>query len=394
MGTVFKVQDYFEAWRLLDWAQGFLPYVVALVMGVVEFVVGTYLFFGIRRRVAPILALLLMSFMTPLTLWLAIDNPISDCGCFGDAVILSNWETFIKNIFLLIAAISVYKWNQMIVKLVSNQMDWLIALYSTVFVILFSIGSLHRLPIFDFRPYHLGSDIREKMEIPEGAKLPVYETVLIYEKEGVKKEFTIDTYPEDSSWVFVDSKTLLKEKGFVPEISDFTIFSQEDGVDLTENVLTEDYVFLLVSPWLERADDSGMDLINELYDYCQDHGYRFVCVTSSSDDAIANWQDYTGAEYPFATMDEITLKTMIRSNPGLMLLKNGVVIGKWGVSSLPDEYQLTDSLDKMPMGQLMLTSVTHKILRLLAWYFIPLLLFTFADLLWLRRKSEQQKNKK
>lgn len=394
MGTVFKVQDYFEAWGLLDWAQGFLPYVVALVMGVVEFVVGTYLFFGIRRRVAPILALLLMSFMTPLTLWLAIDNPISDCGCFGDAVILSNWETFIKNIFLLIAAISVYKWNQMIVKLVSNQMDWLIALYSTVFVILFSIGSLHRLPIFDFRPYHLGANIREKMEIPEGAKLPVYETVLIYEKEGVKKEFTIDNYPEDSSWVFVDSKTLLKEKGFVPEISDFTIFSQEDGVDLTENVLTEDYVFLLVSPWLERADDSGMDLINELYDYCQDHGYRFLCVTSSSDDAIANWQDYTGAEYPFATMDEITLKTMIRSNPGLMLLKNGVVIGKWGVSSLPDEYQLTDSLDKMPMGQLTLTSVTHKILRLLAWYFIPLLLFTFADLLWLRRKSEQQKNKK
>ena len=394
MGTVYKVQDYFEAWGLLDWSQGFLPHVVALVMGGFEFVVGTYLLFGIRRRVAPLFSLLLMLFMTPLTLWLAIDNPISDCGCFGDAVILTNWETFFKNVFLLIAAISVYKWNQLIIKFVSNKMDWLVALYSTVFIIIFSVYSLNRLPVFDFRPYHLGADIRKKMEIPEGVKLPVYETILVYEKDGVKKEFTVDNFPDDSTWVFVDSKTILKEEGFVPEIADFTLISQEDGFDLTEDVLTEDYVFLLVSPWLEHADDSGMDLINELYDYSQDYGYRFLCATSSSDDAIATWQDYTGAEYPFATLDEITLKTMVRSNPGLILLKNGVVIGKWCVSALPDEYQLTDSLDKLPVGQLTVTPVSHKILRMLAWFFGPLLFFTAADLLWLRRKSSQQKEQK
>lgn len=389
LGTVYKVQDYFEAWGLLDLAQGFLPYIIALVMGGFEFVVGTYLLFGIRRRVAPMLSLLLMSFMTPLTLWLAIDNPISDCGCFGDALILTNWETFFKNVFLLIAAISVYKWNQRIYKFVSNQMDWLVALYSAVFIILFSVFSLNQLPTFDFRPYHLGADIRKKMEIPEGEKLPVYETILIYEKDGVKKEFTVDNFPEDSTWVFVDSKTILKEKGYVPEISDFTLMSQEDGFDLTEEVLTEDYVFLLVSPWLEKADDSGMDLINELYDYSQDYGYRFLCVTSSSDDAIASWQDYTGAEYPFATLDEITLKTMVRSNPGLMLLKNGVVIGKWCVSALPDEYQLTDSLDKLPVGHLDITPLWQKILKMLAWYFGPLLFFTFADVLWHRFRKDK-----
>ena len=394
LGTVYKVQDYFEAWGLLDMAQGFLPYVVALVMGGFEFVVGSYLLFGIRRRVAPLLSLLMMSFMTPLTLWLAIYNPISDCGCFGDALILTNWETFFKNVFLLIAAISVYKWNQCIYKFVSNQMDWLVALYSTVFIIIFSVFSLNRLPVFDFRPYHIGADIRQKMEIPEGEKLPVYETILIYEKEGVKKEFTVDNFPDDSTWKFVDSKTILKEEGYVPEITDFTLISQEDGLDLTEDVLSEDYVFLLVSPWLERADDSGMDLINELYDYCQDYGYRFLCVTSSSDDAIVHWQDYTGAEYPFATLDEITLKTMVRSNPGLMLLKNGVVLGKWGVSALPDEYQLTDSLDKLPFGQLTVTSIWNKILRMLAWFFGPLLLFTVADLIWLRRKSDLIKKQK
>lgn len=401
LGTVYKVQDYFEAWGLLDLAQGSIPYLVALVMGVLEFVIGTYLLFGIRRRVAPMLSLLMMSFMTPLTLWLAIDNPISDCGCFGDALLLSNWETFFKNVFLLIAAISVYKWNQNILKFVSNQMDWLIALYSTVFIIFFSIYSLNHLPTFDFRPYHLGVDINEKMRVPEGEKLPVYETILVYEKEGVKKEFTVDNFPEDTTWTFVDSKTVLKEKGFVPEITDFTLISQEDGIDLTEDVLSEDYVFLLVSPWLEKADDSGMDLINELYDYSQDYGYRFLCVTSSSDEAIASWQDYTGAEYPFATLDEIALKTMVRSNPGLILLKNGRVIGKWCVSAMPDEYQLTDSLDKLPVGQLTITPLWEKVLRMLAWYFGPLLFFTFADLAWHRfRKppktedhSEEKKEK-
>lgn len=392
LGTVYKVQDYFEAWGLLDWAQGFVPYVIALVMGCLEFAIGSYLLFGIRRRVAPMLSLLLMSFMTPLTLWLAIDNPISDCGCFGDALILSNWETFFKNVFLLIAAVSVYKWNQRIYKFVSNQMDWLVGLYSTVFIILFSVFSLHHLPTFDFRPFHLGTNIRQKMEIPEGEKLPVYETILVYEKEGLKKEFTVDNFPEDSTWKFVDSKTIIKEKGYIPEITDFTLISQEDGFDLTEEVLSEDYVFLLASPWLEKADDSGMDLINELYDYCQDNGYRFLCVTSSSDEAIAAWQDYTGAEYPFATADEITLKTMIRSNPGLMLLKNGVIIGKWCVSALPDEYQLTDSLDKLPVGQLNITPFWKKILRVLAWYIGPLLLFTFADQLWHRSRKPRKKS--
>ena len=391
MGTIYKVRDYFEAWGMMDLAQGFAPHIIAVVMGCLEFAIGSYLLFGIRRRVAPVLALLLMSFMTPLTLWLAIDNPISDCGCFGDALVLTNWETFFKNVILLVAAVSVYKWKHSIYKSVSNQMDWLIGLYSTVFIILFSVFSISNLPTFDFRPYHLGADIRQKMQIPEGEKLPSYETVLVYEKAGEKKEFTIENYPEDSTWTFVDSKTILKEKGYTPEITDFAIISQEDGFDLTEDVLSEDYVFLLVSPWLQKADDSGMDLINELYDYCQDYGYRFLCVTSSSDDAVAAWQDYTGAEYPFATLDEITLKTMVRSNPGLILLKNGVVVGKWCVSALPDEYQLTDSLDKLPVGQLEIIPLWKKILHLLAWYIGPLLVVIFIDQLWHRTRKTPKK---
>ena len=143
LGTVYKVQDYLEAWGLLSLKSGALPYVLALAVGVFEFALGIYLLFGIRRRLAPFLTLLVMCFMTPLTLWLAISNPISDCGCFGDAVVLTNWETFAKNVVLLIAAVSVFRGSRHLFKLVTDKVDWLVALYSFVFII-FSSTFLYR----------------------------------------------------------------------------------------------------------------------------------------------------------------------------------------------------------------------------------------------------------
>ena len=239
------------------------------------------------------------------------------------------------------------------------------------------------MPVFDFRPYHIGADIKAGMEIPEGVKLPVYETIFTYQKDGVKKDFTIDNFPTDTTWTFVESQTVLKEKGYEPPIKDFVVISNDDGADITEEILNSNYVFLLVSPWLEKADDSSMDLINEVYDYSLDHGYKFYCVTASSDEAISRWQDYTGAEYPFATMDEITLKTIIRSNPGMILLKDGVVIRKWSNFSLPDEYQLSGTLEELPIGQLDDNTFWTKVTEMLVWFFGPLILFIIIDLIWL-----------
>lgn len=161
------------------------------------------------------------------------------------------------------------------------------------------------------------------------------------------------------------------------------MISNDDGADITEEILNSNYVFLLVSPWLEKADDSSMDLINEVYDYSLDNGYKFYCVTASSDEAISRWQDYTGAEYPFATMDEITLKTIIRSNPGIILLKDGVVIRKWSNFSLPDEYQLSGPLEELPIGQLDDNTFWTKVTEMLVWFFGPLILFIIIDLIWL-----------
>lgn len=392
LGTVYKVQDYLEAWGLQSLSAGYVPYLAAMLCALFEFILGIYLFFGIRRRVAPLLALLMMAFMTPLTLWLAIANPISDCGCFGDAVVLTNWETFFKNIVLLIAAISVFKWRRHIFNLVTTKVDWLISLYSILFIIFFMLFCLRYLPVFDFRPYHVGADIIKGMTIPEGEKPTEYETIFIYSKDGKEQEFTIDNFPTDSTWTFVDSKTRVKEKGYEPPIHDFSITSLETGEDLTDDILHSDqYTFLLVAPWLKQADDSGMDLINEVYDYSVEHGYRFLCLTASSEQDIIDWQENTGAEYPFALMDEITLKTMIRSNPGLMLLKKGVVLRKWSVSNLPDEYQLNAPLEKLPFSTWNPKTNVHKVVEVTGWFLGPLLLLTVIDLIWLRIKSRKKK---
>ena len=390
LGSFYKIKDYLIAFGMDGWIPESLMFLAGVLLACVEFCLGAYLFFGIRRRITPRVTLFLMSVMTPLTLWLAIDNPISDCGCFGDAVVMSNWQTFGKNVLLLLAAISVCKWRKCIFPLVTIRFDWLIALYSWIYIIATVVYSHWNLPIFDFRPYHIGADIRQGMEIPEGKQPSVIETRFVMQKEGTKKEFTIEEYP-DSTWTFVDSYTVVKEKGYEPPIHDFSITKQEDGEDITDHVLDDEgYTFLLVSHQLNQADDSSIDLINELYDYALEHEYGFYCLTSSSDDEIERWRDRTGAEYPFANMENVTLRTMIRSNPGLMLLKKGQVVNKWSVNNLPDEYQLTDRLENLPMGVVNQRSEIHQVLLSFAWFFIPLLLVCLLDLLWERYSVRKQ----
>ena len=148
------------------------------------------------------------------------------------------------------------------------------------------------------------------MEIPEGAKPSVFESKFILEKDGKKQEFTLDNYP-DSTWTFVETRTVLKEKGYEPPIHDFSIVSLETGEDLTDSILSDKgYTFLLVAHRIENADDSNIDLINEIYDYSVEHGYGFYALTSSPEEQIELWRDKTGAEYPFCQMDDITLKTI------------------------------------------------------------------------------------
>lgn len=154
------------------------------------------------------------------------------------------------------------------------------------------------------------------------------------------------------------------------------------------------YTFLLISPLLEHADDSNFGNIDRIYEYALDYNIPFYCLTASGEKAIRRWQDITGAEYPFCTTDETTLKTVIRSNPGLMLVKDGVVIRKWSHNMLPDTETLDRPLDKLEIGQADQTSTMTKIMRIMLWFVFPLALLTLADRTWAWTKWIKQKRNK
>ena len=133
LGSFYKIQDYLTAFGMAAWFPTYLQLLFAIVLSALEFSVGVFLFFGIRRRFATTLALLLMIVMTPLTLYLALANPVSDCGCFGDAWVLTNWETFGKNVVLFIAAVSVFKGGKQIIRFITAKMAWMVSMYTFFF---------------------------------------------------------------------------------------------------------------------------------------------------------------------------------------------------------------------------------------------------------------------
>ena len=351
LGTQYKIHDYLAAMGLARYVPDALTLTSSVVLSATEFILGICLLFAIRRRLVSKITLVLMAGMTLLTLWVAIADPVSDCGCFGDALVLTNWQTFWKNIVLLAAAILVQRYPLAMPRLIGESNQWIVMNYSAVFILLIIAGrSLYTLPQFDFRPYHIGADLKSGwLKMMEG---------------------------EDSPY------------------SEFFIESTDEGEDITEQVLTTGgYTFLLVAPHLEQADDSEFDVLNSIYEYSLDNKYPFYCLTASTRNGITRWQDITGAEYPFCNTDETTLKTIIRANPGLLLLKDGVVIRKWSHNALPTETELSKPLEESELGQLPTETVVTKILWILTWFVLPLVLLTIADRLWAWSKWIR-KNKK
>ena len=389
VGTQYKIEDYAQAFGLSTLLPGFVPLLLAVGLAFLEFDLGICLFFGSHRKRASRFCLLFLALMTPLTLYLALDNPVSDCGCFGDAFILTNWQTFYKNLLLLVAAVFVVWYYRMMTRFVLERNQWIVNLYSKVFAFVFVCINLYGLPVWDFRPYHIGADLLQKMVLDTDSVS--VETYFLMEKDGVQKEFSLENYP-DSTWTFVDTRTVntQSDASALPEITDFQMLRLEDNEDITEAFLREDtYKFLLVSPHLEHADDGTMDRIAGVHDYCLTYGYPFYCLTASGETAIERWTEMTGAEYPYCHTDDVVLKTMIRSNPGLMLLHGSVVVNKWPNTMLPAVEKLDAPLEQLEISNPPIESKLKRLLRLLLWYVLPLLAVTVADRLWLGKKMRE-----
>lgn len=339
LGTQYKITDYLTVLELGKYVPDFVTLGTSILLSGFEFVLGVCLLFAIQRRLTSLLTLLTMAVMTVITLWLAVANPVSDCGCFGDAIVLTNWQTFGKNIVLLLLSVIVWRGALHMVRFISQASQWIVINYTMVFILVVSGWSLYDLPYFDFRPYHVGTNLRQGWQrTMDGADLPY---------------------------------------------ADLFMERMDDGEDITEELLNNPgYVLLLVTPHLETADDSQLDLLNQMYEYAEDNGYPFYCLTASGEQAISNWRETTGAEYPFCQTDDIVLKTVIRSNPGLLLLKDGVIIRKWSHNRMPDEYALSDRLENLKIGKMPIDSIPQKILVIVLWYVLPLLVLTIADRLW------------
>lgn len=331
MGFCYKLGEYLAAFGVDSISPGWLTF-ASIILCAAEFVTGVLLLMGVYRRLVVALTFIFFLFFTPLTLVLALWNPVRDCGCFGDAFHLSNWATFAKNVILLMLATLVAVKQRLFVGRISNDCRWMVALFAFSFVALLEGIALMHLPVIDFRPFAIGTNLREAVVDIPSEKRVLYK----FEKEGVVKEFDDDSYP-DSTWNYLGSREEVLKEGVPAKILDFSFIDDNTGDEYADIILADTgYVCLLVVECTETADESRVDKINDLYDLCCEHGAAFYAATASEGDDVLRWRKRTGAEYPILWADPIMLKTMVRANPGLLMIKDGTVVEKWNALDIPD----------------------------------------------------------
>jgi len=347
LGSAYKFHDYFEAFHL-----GFLQPLVlplAFLLFTAEFVSGFSVLSGYRQKAGTWGILILMLIFTPLTLILAITNPVSDCGCFGDAIHMTNWETFGKNVVLLIFTLILFTGRNKPVRITTPLKEWFVVSGVIILFVFFSMLNLRYLPLIDFLPYRTGNNIPGLMKIPEGKAPDEYQTTFIYEKEGEKKEFTLDNYPaDDSTWKFVDQKSLLVKKGYEPPVHDFSITTRQ-GEDITDSILNNDgFTLLMISRRLEATRPGQIEKGFELGTDMLSKGIDFYIVTASGSDILTAYN----TDLKICTADETTIKTIVRSNPGYLLLRSGTIEGKWSWAGIPPREKFHSDLNPGQLRQL------------------------------------------
>ena len=331
LGTVYKIEDYLKAFGgffidLLPLAE-----VVAWGLILLEVLLGVCMLLNVRTQLTSWLSLLFYCVMTPLTLYIALTNPVSDCGCFGDAIVLTNWQTFWKNVVLIALAIVLVSLRRNTHQLWSCWMEIVLATLTIAAIVLFMVWTSNHLPIKDFRPYRIGNHLPTLMEYPKDAEPDQYEFSFVYAKDGVEQTFTLENYPKgDSTWTFVRQESKLIKKGYEPPIHDFEIMNA-DYEDITWNILkSEEPVTLVVMYDLAKADKKQMAKVEALLD---GEAMGYILTGSGTDEIIALGLEYPSLSECVCTCDPVTLKTIVRANPGVIVLQNGVVIDKYNLKN-------------------------------------------------------------
>jgi len=331
LGSTYKFDDYFRAFGGFFESFTHISFPLAILLSTIELVIGLNLILKVQFKITSFAVLAFMAVMTPLTLYIALKKDlVTDCGCFGDALVISNWATFWKNVvFILLVIVILVFQKKFRPFFVQKTQNILLGIF-VVFSIGLSVYCYQHLPLIDFLPYKVGVNIPAAMLVPDEAPADKYETTFIYSKNGQQKEFTLENYPKgDSTWKFVDQKSVLISEGYKAPIHDFSIVTA-DFEDITEQVLYDTgYTYLLVMYDLSQASEKGAQKAESLYRQSLKAGAKFYALTASSDEDVQAFKQKTGVTYPFCKTDPTALKTIIRANPGIMLIKNGTITGKW-----------------------------------------------------------------
>ena len=328
-GFVFKIEEYLSAWHLSIWIPREVCILTAGTLSVTEFVTGVMLVTGSLRRVSVWYGCLLMAFMLPLTAYIAVADPIPDCGCFGDFLILSNTATFIKNIVLSAMLLALVVNNRRCAGLFPAALQWIVITLSTAYVIIVGIVGLQVQPLLDFRPYPVGS---RPAEAAEDVSEPMY----VYSKDGQTRTFTLDALP-DSTWTYVGDVS-----GDTGQDTDRLEVYDADGEAATDDVFDAEgdmAVLVIDNPaeqFLSRAHFN-----NELYQYLVDRGAGMAAVLGARDSlGIARWKDLAVPRFEVYTADVTALRTLVRGNAALVYLRDGRILWKRSLMSIPPDTPL------------------------------------------------------
>ena len=338
LGFSYKLQEYFEVFSM-EWL---VPASLLLSVFIIlfEILLGVCLIFGFQIKKVMWGNLLLMIFFTFLTFFSAYFNKVTDCGCFGDFMKLDPWNSFLKDVHLVFISVVLFMFQRYIKPFTKNELH--ICVIAVLIPLAFGVYTLSHLPVVDFRAYKVGTNIIDDRQLPPGAKQDVYEDVWYYEIAGQIQEFSTDESPWSiEGAVFKDRVTKLISKGDEPPIHDFDIIDPLTGMNITDSILNMDVVFLLISYDIQKTNLAGhVKLDDELVNNLDSQSIPLYGLSSSSESEIKKKLSKNEFNYPYFSVDQTTLKTIVRANPGVIMLQKGVVKNKWHWRDVPSNIEV------------------------------------------------------
>jgi uncharacterized membrane protein YphA (DoxX/SURF4 family) len=336
LGLSYKMNEFFDVWGMSGLAS--ISLALSVLMIGFEIIAGIGLLLGAAFRSFSFLLLLLTVFFTFLTAYVYLTDKIKECGCFGDCIKISNAETFWKDVVLTVLVLILFALRNRVKPIFNGRITFVLMTITVILAFGIQWKTLNYLPYYDCLAYKKGANIWEKMQPPPGSTPDVYKTMMIYEKDGKQKEFDESNYPwQDTTWKFVDSKSTLVQKGNSdPAIKDF-VLNDYTGNDLTESILKEPgYTFLLFIKDVKKASRENIDRLQDLLKTANQLNIPFYVLSSSAKtdaEQFAAQYKLQGAQW--LIIDGTVSKTAMRTNPGLMLLKDGTIENKWSFKTYP-----------------------------------------------------------